>query len=356
MEDDRVKTPQENATDYMGVDVIVRREAGKFAAYVIEVNDFHSGAAWDLDQALREAPADLISSSEALSRLGEGSFSWIDTMYQRGLEYKHRVLKDQAMTAIGNFSKEDQAVIEEFDNLKDVKKAVDLGSGGGQFLINFRAMHPNTRIIGYTPVREHSVEGLIKGDSRNTGLKENSVDIVTINMPKPSETYINSVVIRGHLVEAKRILKPGGQLNITFESHAGDRLAELESALRQQFAFEEKRYLSAEDTSYPKTEYMAKYQSLPNGVTLLRAYKQQVNQIEFYHADNAMSAKGGIDLNSLNRRLNVQADQQAAIKFNIDPDMLQKLQDTPGFVPVIINIQPADNIRSFLGIEKQPIH
>ena len=38
------------------------------------------------------------------------------------------------------------------------------------------------------------------------------------------------------------------------------------------------------------------------------------------------------------------------IKFNIDPAMLQRLQNAPGFVPVIINIQPTNNLREFLGV------
>ena len=38
--------------------------------------------------------------------------------------------------------------------------------------------------------------------------------------------------------------------------------------------------------------------------------------------------------------------------FHIDPAMLEQLQNAPGFVPVIINIQPVDDLRLFLGIKE----
>jgi hypothetical protein len=36
------------------------------------------------------------------------------------------------------------------------------------------------------------------------------------------------------------------------------------------------------------------------------------------------------------------------IKFHLDPAMLRQLQNAPGFVPVIINIQPLNDLKSFL--------
>ena len=62
----------------------------------------------------------------------------------------------------------------------------------------------------------------------------------------------------------------------------------------------------------------------------------------------AQLAKGGIDLSSENELL-VQNNGQS-IKFHIDPAQLQELQNSLGFVPVIINIQPMNNVREFLGI------
>ncbi len=56
---------------------------------------------------------------------------------------------------------------------------------------------------------------------------------------------------------------------------------------------------------------------------------------------------GGIDLTSA--KMNLQTRNiGGAIKFYLDPAMLKQLQNAPGFVPVIINIQPMRNLRVFL--------
>lgn len=60
--------------------------------------------------------------------------------------------------------------------------------------------------------------------------------------------------------------------------------------------------------------------------------------------------KGGIDLTPVN--MNLQTNNTGSgIKFKIDPAMLQQLQNAPGLVPVIINIQPMTNLSEFLGLE-----
>ena len=57
--------------------------------------------------------------------------------------------------------------------------------------------------------------------------------------------------------------------------------------------------------------------------------------------------KGGIDFNA--DKMNVQVQNNGgAIEFKLDPAMLQRLQNAPGFTPVIINIQPMGDIKSFL--------
>ena len=70
--------------------------------------------------------------------------------------------------------------------------------------------------------------------------------------------------------------------------------------------------------------------------------------------DTAMNASptGGIDLSS-DKALSVQSNGQG-IKFHIDPAQLEQLQNAPGFVPVIINIQPMYNLREFLGLHDVP--
>jgi len=75
-----------------------------------------------------------------------------------------------------------------------------------------------------------------------------------------------------------------------------------------------------------------------------------------HQTDSAVIAQsndlGGIDFKSdkVDNVLTVQ-NSGSAIRFNIDPAMLQQLQNAPGFVPVIINIQPMNDLHLFLGIE-----
>ncbi|MBF0571075.1 MAG: hypothetical protein HQL12_04320 [Candidatus Omnitrophica bacterium] len=62
--------------------------------------------------------------------------------------------------------------------------------------------------------------------------------------------------------------------------------------------------------------------------------------------------KGGIDLTAANMNLQTQ-NNGGEIKFHLDPAMLRQLQNAPGFVPVIINIQPMMDLRQFLGLNVQ---
>jgi len=63
---------------------------------------------------------------------------------------------------------------------------------------------------------------------------------------------------------------------------------------------------------------------------------------------------GGIDLTPANMNLQTQ-NAGEEIKFHLDPAMLQQLQNAPGFVPVIINIQPLKSLSDFLGLNKEPV-
>jgi hypothetical protein len=68
--------------------------------------------------------------------------------------------------------------------------------------------------------------------------------------------------------------------------------------------------------------------------------------------DEAMKANtGGIDLTPANMNLQTQ-NAGEGIKFHLDPAVLQQLQNAPGFVPVIINIQPMNNLYEFLGLNQ----
>jgi hypothetical protein len=66
--------------------------------------------------------------------------------------------------------------------------------------------------------------------------------------------------------------------------------------------------------------------------------------------DSAMTNTGGIDLTPASTTLQDQHSGEG-IKFHLDPAMLAQLQNAPGFVPVIINMQPLTNLQQFLGIQ-----
>jgi hypothetical protein len=102
-------------------------------------------------------------------------------------------------------------------------------------------------------------------------------------------------------------------------------------------------------------------------VTQMR-YGRNAPAIPFQLAgrDQAMKTKreGGIDLTPANMKVQVKTGSPTeafgddkgrlgdneGIKFHLDPAMLAELQKAPGFVPVIINIRPLNDLRQFLGI------
>jgi len=85
--------------------------------------------------------------------------------------------------------------------------------------------------------------------------------------------------------------------------------------------------------------------------------------------DKAMNVQkertGGIDLTPANMNIQTKIDSSPAarndkgmntrndaggIKFHLDHAMLQQLKNAPGFVPVIVNIQPMTDLKKFLGV------
>lgn len=68
------------------------------------------------------------------------------------------------------------------------------------------------------------------------------------------------------------------------------------------------------------------------------------------NASLAANNLGGIDLTASKMDLDLQNDGRS-IQFRTDPAMLRRLQNASGFTPVIINIQPLNDIRLFLGLK-----
>jgi len=87
----------------------------------------------------------------------------------------------------------------------------------------------------------------------------------------------------------------------------------------------------------------------------------QENDIAFFHqgkvgsSDSAMLEKGGIDLTPANMHLQTQ-NAGEGIRFHLDPAMLAQLRNAPGFVPVIINIQPLKSLQQFLGLNQDAVN
>ena len=76
-----------------------------------------------------------------------------------------------------------------------------------------------------------------------------------------------------------------------------------------------------------------------------------------------VTPEGGIDLTPGKMNLQTKIDSspsaqndrgmvaQAGIKFHLDPAMLAQLRNAPGFVPVIISIEPLEDLQGFLGVQ-----
>ncbi len=120
-----------------------------------------------------------------------------------------------------------EEIIRRFNNEENKIKVVDMGTGTGEFLSAYREKYPEHEIIGFEllsiPQILLKAPGVVTGtDARETGIRGDSVDKVTINMLpagffKKQPGY-KEPLIAGFLSEAMRILKPGGQIYIVTEN------------------------------------------------------------------------------------------------------------------------------------------
>jgi hypothetical protein len=70
---------------------------------------------------------------------------------------------------------------------------------------------------------------------------------------------------------------------------------------------------------------------------------------------NSEKLNGGIDLTAHKTPLEIKNSGES-IKFHLDPAMLQQLQNAPGFVPVIISVQPLKSLSGFLGLNQETVN
>jgi hypothetical protein len=94
--------------------------------------------------------------------------------------------------------------------------------------------------------------------------------------------------------------------------------------------------------------------SLPNSSIGLDSLDRVLKIRDNKTSDNAQLIKrptGGIDFTANRTPLEIR-NGGGEIKFHLDPAMIRQLQNAPGFVPEIINIQPLKDLPGFLGISK----
>ena len=127
---------------------------------------------------------------------------------------------------------------------------------------------------------------------------------------------------KGHLDDLKRILKPGGVLRMTGYFPGEWEILKRNGGVVALWGMEFR---------------------LAPGVNRWYSFEFQKNPV--------MVTRGGIDLSPA--RMHLQTKNDGSIIFHLDPAMLQQLQNAPGFVPVIINIQPLKNLPEFLGMTSE---
>ena len=98
------------------------------------------------------------------------------------------------------------------------------------------------------------------------------------------------------------------------------------------------------------------FKSIGDFSTDVRAYIKAIEE-EILRSNGKTSethnySPGGIDLTS-NKFLQTQNSGES-IKFHLDSAQLAQFQNAPGFVPVIINIQPLKNLSQFFGLSQNP--
>jgi len=81
---------------------------------------------------------------------------------------------------------------------------------------------------------------------------------------------------------------------------------------------------------------------------------------KLFNGNQAMTAEGGIDLTPANMKVQVKTgsptnafgDDNEGIKFHLDPAQLAQLQNSPGFEPVIFDVEELTDLPAFLGLQK----
>ena len=84
----------------------------------------------------------------------------------------------------------------------------------------------------------------------------------------------------------------------------------------------------------------------------LKRLSVTMQHAESLPSEAMLGARGGIDFTPARMKVE-DINTGQGIKFHLDPTLLKQLQNAPGFVPVIINIQPMRNLEVFLGLAEE---
>lgn len=87
----------------------------------------------------------------------------------------------------------------------------------------------------------------------------------------------------------------------------------------------------------------------------ITSYTRIINVKKFDAAQStlenpSLESPGGIDFNPDKLNLNTSGK---AVAFNIDPAMLQRMQNAPGLNPIIVGVHPLDSLPAFLGASSE---
>lgn len=199
------------------------------------------------------------------------------------------------------FSERGRTIIDKFNKLQGVIKVVDMGSGRGTFSEKYRERFPNHAIIGYEidKLMFEAGDWQVLGDAGHTGLLSESVDKVTINMPHPKDV---ETVIPHLIKEARRILKPGGEIYIVFEA-PNNKKPSLVPLVKsgegiilitlEKLGFIVEYAGEPLDPDYPRTAMMERYEQRFAGINLFKAKRpstDEENATNTAKPDSAQSA------------------------------------------------------------------
>ena len=75
---------------------------------------------------------------------------------------------------------------------------------------------------------------------------------------------------------------------------------------------------------------------------------------QFSDPASLVQKQGGIDLTE--DQLNLQIKTEASLRgkpivFKMDPAILQRLENAPGFTPVVISLEPLKSVENFMGLK-----